>query len=48
MMRWEKIEEVGDTEFLIDEVVDKFRFISWRGGGCDAHAEEGPSTRSTS
>jgi hypothetical protein len=28
MMRWVKIEEVGDTEFLIDEVVDKFRFIS--------------------
>jgi DNA-directed RNA polymerase subunit beta' len=28
MMRWVKIEEVGDTEFLIDEVVDKFRFMS--------------------
>jgi hypothetical protein len=28
MMRWVKIEEVGDTEFLIDEVMDKFRFIS--------------------
>jgi DNA-directed RNA polymerase subunit beta' len=28
MMRWVKIEEVGDTEFLIDEVVDKFRFLS--------------------
>jgi DNA-directed RNA polymerase subunit beta' len=27
MMRWVKIEDVGDTEFLIDEVVDKFRFI---------------------
>jgi DNA-directed RNA polymerase subunit beta' len=27
MMRWVKVEEVGDTEFLIDEVVDKFRFI---------------------
>jgi DNA-directed RNA polymerase subunit beta' len=27
MMRWVKIEEVGDTEFLIDEVVDRFRFI---------------------
>ena len=26
MMRWVKIEEVGDTEFLIDEQVDKFRF----------------------
>ncbi len=28
MMRWVKIEkEVGDTEFLIDEVVDRFRFL---------------------
>jgi len=27
MMRWVKIEEVGDSEFLIDEVVDKFRFM---------------------
>ena len=27
MMRWVKIEEVGDSEFLIDEVVDKFKFI---------------------
>jgi len=28
MMRWVKVEEVGDSEFLIDEVVDRFRFIS--------------------
>src|SRR5512133_453020 len=28
MMRWVKVEkEVGDTEFLIDEVVDRFRFL---------------------
>jgi DNA-directed RNA polymerase subunit beta' len=27
MMRWVKVEDVGDTEFLIDEVVDKFRFM---------------------
>jgi DNA-directed RNA polymerase subunit beta' len=27
MMRWVKVEEVGDTEFLIDEQVDKFRFM---------------------
>ena len=27
MMRWVKVEEVGDTEFLIDEVVDQFRFM---------------------
>jgi DNA-directed RNA polymerase subunit beta' len=26
MMRWVRIEDVGDTEFLIDEQVDKFRF----------------------
>jgi len=26
MMRWVKVEDVGDTEFLIDEQVDKFRF----------------------
>jgi DNA-directed RNA polymerase subunit beta' len=26
MMRWVKIDEVGDTEFLLEEVVDKFRF----------------------
>jgi DNA-directed RNA polymerase subunit beta' len=27
MMRWVKIDEVGESDFLIDEVVDKFRFI---------------------
>ena len=26
MMRWVKVEEVGDTEFLYDERVDRFRF----------------------
>jgi DNA-directed RNA polymerase subunit beta' len=26
MMRWVKVEDVGDTEFLLDEHVDKFRF----------------------
>ncbi len=26
MMRWVKIEEVGDTDFLLEEQVDKFRF----------------------
>ncbi len=26
MMRWVKVEEVGDTSFLLDEQVDKFRF----------------------
>src|SRR5437867_11492035 len=26
MMRWIKVEDVGDTEFLVDEQVDKFKF----------------------
>ncbi|MFQ5702312.1 MAG: DNA-directed RNA polymerase subunit beta', partial [Acidobacteriota bacterium] len=26
MMRWVKIEDVGDTDFIVDEQVDKFRF----------------------
>ncbi|HLY59393.1 MAG TPA: DNA-directed RNA polymerase subunit beta' [Terriglobia bacterium] len=26
MMRWVKVEDVGDTEFLLDEQMDKFRF----------------------
>jgi DNA-directed RNA polymerase subunit beta' len=26
MMRWVKIEDVGDTEFLVEEQVDRFRF----------------------
>jgi len=28
MMRWVKIEEVGDTEFVLEEKVDRFRFRS--------------------
>jgi DNA-directed RNA polymerase subunit beta' len=28
MMRWVKVEEVGDSAFLIDEVVDRFRFTT--------------------
>jgi DNA-directed RNA polymerase subunit beta' len=28
MMRWVKVEEVGDSEFLIDEVVDRVRFMA--------------------
>ncbi len=27
MLRWVKIREVGDTEFLLDEQVDRFRFM---------------------
>jgi DNA-directed RNA polymerase subunit beta' len=26
MMRWIKVEEVGDTDFLLEETVDKFKF----------------------
>ncbi len=26
MLRWVKVEEVGDTEFLVDEQIDKFVF----------------------
>jgi len=32
MMRWVKIEDVGDTEFLIEEQVDRFRFARERSG----------------
>jgi DNA-directed RNA polymerase subunit beta' len=28
MMRWVKVEEVGETDFLIDEVVDRFKFMA--------------------
>jgi DNA-directed RNA polymerase subunit beta' len=27
MMRWVRIEDVGDTEFLHDDIVDRFRFL---------------------
>src|ERR671938_327636 len=27
MLRWVKIKEVGDTDFLLEEQVDRFRFI---------------------
>ena len=26
MLRWVKIKEVGDTDFLLEEQVDRFRF----------------------
>src|SRR5437879_7649505 len=26
MMRWVKVEDIGDTEFLPEEIVDKFKF----------------------
>ena len=28
MMRWVRVEDVGDTEFLVDEQVDKVRFLN--------------------
>ena len=42
MMRWVKIEEVGESEFLIDEVVDRFRFIRTN----DALAKDGKNPAS--
>jgi len=36
MMRWVKVEEVGDSEFLIDEVVDRFRFMATNNALADA------------
>jgi hypothetical protein len=37
MMRWVKIEDIGDTEFLPEEVVDKFKFREdGSGGTCKA------------
>ena len=42
MMRWVKVEDVGDTEFLLEEQVDKFRF---REENARVLAEEGkPAT----
>ena len=44
-MRWVKVEEVGDTEFLIEEQVDKFRFQeeNERVLARRRHAGEGPA-----
>jgi DNA-directed RNA polymerase subunit beta' len=44
MMRWVRSEDVGDTEFLIDEQTDKFRFLEEnerviQGGGRPATAQ---------
>jgi DNA-directed RNA polymerase subunit beta' len=44
MLRWVKIKEVGDTEFLLDEQVDRFRFTDENarvaeGGGEPSQAE---------
>ena len=46
MMRWVRIEDVGDTEFLIDEQTDKFRFGSGRNTAlCDRRARHVADTR---
>ena len=33
MMRWVKIDDVGDTEFLIEEQVDRFRLVARKRSG---------------
>jgi len=42
MMRWVKVEDIGDTEFLPEEIVDKFKFRTenqkvMEAGGHPAH-----------
>jgi DNA-directed RNA polymerase subunit beta' len=34
MLRWVKIEEVGDTNFLLEQQVDRFRFNAKRTSAC--------------
>ena len=46
MMRWVKVEDIGDTEFLPEEVVDKFKFREendrvLEAGGRPAHGQAG-------
>ena len=36
MMRWVRVEEIGDTEFLPEEVVDEFKFRAETRGVMDA------------
>ncbi len=40
MLRWVKIREVGDTEFLLDEQVDRFRFADENARVADDGGEE--------
>ena len=52
MMPWVKIDDVGDTEFLIDEQVDKFRFLEENervisDGGRPAQGRPLPMSRAT-
>jgi len=47
MMRWVKVEEVGDSAFLIDEVVDRFRFMSENSrAACGKHSPPSALSRS--
>ena len=39
MLRWVKIKEVGDTEFLLDEQVDRFRFTDENARVAEADGE---------
>jgi DNA-directed RNA polymerase subunit beta' len=44
MMRWVKVEDIGDTEFLPEEIVDKFKFRTenqkvMEAGGQPAHGQ---------
>ena len=44
MMRWVKVEDIGDTEFLPEEIVDKFKFRTenqkvMEAGGRPAHGQ---------
>ncbi len=39
MLRWVKIKEVGDTEFLLDEQVDRFRFADENARVADTSGE---------
>jgi DNA-directed RNA polymerase subunit beta' len=39
MLRWVKIREVGDTDFLLDEQVDRFRFTDENARVQDADGE---------
>ena len=44
MMRWVRVEDVGDTEFLIDEQVDKVRFTDRRTSGSSSTTGDRPAT----
>ena len=49
MMRWVKVEDIGDTEFLPEEIVDKFKFRTENakviGGGRASGAGQGHAAR---